>query len=371
MSGAQDCSELLRQWQALQGSSDPLFMSIAWRETWWDIWGGDTKGDAKWLLVEDGRGPLALAPVYLDRARLNVLGLSATYPRLQMIGCSYGHLSTPRAEYNAFLLRQDDEESAFRCLAEHLEALPWGEAVFEDVVLDSAMDRGLRAWAARRGWRVRQIWEDVSYVVNTSGAFSEYLAGLGSNTRLRMFNRRKLLDGMGRVERRNLFPDQVDEFFSLLNDFHRVRWGAACYGKQSLAFQKRLLNGLHEAGAQIDLALLVLDERPLSVLYNIRIGGRIYNVQSGYIERFHDKLSLGGLHLGFAIEEAFADPDVSCFDLLAGGGKVSDYKRHFAKPDVPLRSYKIVRSGGLGMLYWCKDHLLNRIQAMRNGCRGH
>ena len=54
----------------------------------------------------------------------------------------------------------------------------------------------------------------------------------------------------------------------------------------------------------------------MSVLYDIQAGGRVYNLQAGYEESFHHKLSLGTLHLGYAIEQAFQVSSISRYDLL-------------------------------------------------------
>lgn len=331
--------------------ADPLFMSQAWRNLWWDIWGKSAGMLAEFVCVDE-RGPLAIAPLYRDRVRLFNL---YSYSRLQMVGCSYGALSTPRAEYNSFLLRAGAQPQAFDALARQLEQAAWQELVIQDVIVDSEMDRALHAWCKRQGWGLREILQDQAYAVNSTGSFDAYLATLGSNTRLKLYNRRKLLATLGTPRLSNMFPDRVDAFFDLLNTFHRERWGCDCFGPESLQFHKQLIQSLARAGAEIDLSLLALDDAPLSVLYNVRCDRRVYNLQSGYLERFHPKISLGSLHLGYAIEAAFLSPHANHFDMLAGRGKQSDYKRAIANETLALKSYKIVRSPALRALYWLKD----------------
>lgn len=338
-------------WHTLMGGADPLFMSHAWRQFWWELW-GERAGTLAVLTCADDRGLLGLAPLYRDRLRLFRV---YAYLRLQLIGCSYGALSTPRAEYNSFLLRAGSESRAFDALAQQLEATPWQELVLQDVIVDSPMDRALLGWSQGRGWVLREILQDQAYAVNTEGSFETYLATLGSNTRLKLFNRRKLLATLGAPQVSNMFPERVDAFFDLLNAFHRERWGADCFGSESLSFHKKLIHSLAQDGAEIDLSLLSLDEKPLSVLYNVRCKERVYNLQSGYLERFHPKISLGSLHLGYAIEAAFHSAEAKHFDMLAGRGKQSDYKRAIANEIMVLKSYKVVRSRLLRGLYWVKD----------------
>lgn len=346
------------EWRVVMGGADPLFMSRAWRQHWWALWGARA-GTLAVVTCADGHGLLGGAPLYRDRQRL-FRGYG--YDRMQLIGCSYGALSTPRAEYNSFLLRAGSESLAFDALAQQLERMPWQELVLQDVIVDSPMDQALRGWSIRRGWALREILQDQAYAVNTAGAFEAYLASLGSNTRLKLFNRRKLLATLGVPQVSNLFPERVDEFFDLLNAFHRERWGVDCFGPESLSFHKRLIHSLAQEGAEIDLSLLSLDEKPLSVLYNVRCKDRVYNLQSGYLERFHPKISLGSLHLGYAIKAAFYSADAEHFDMLAGRGKQTDYKRAIANEILALKSYKVVRSPLLRALYWVKDRVDRRHQ---------
>jgi hypothetical protein len=49
-----------------------------------------------------------------------------------------------------------------------------------------------------------------------------------------------------------------------------------------------------------------LSDRPASVLYDVRAGGREYNIHAWFDSNLDRKLSPGFLHLGQAIELAFA-----------------------------------------------------------------
>src|SRR6202030_3135857 len=88
----------------------------------------------------------------------------------------------------------------------------------------------------------------------------------------------------------------------------------------------------------------------VSVLYDIRKGTRQYNIKMGFDPKFGHQLSLGLLHLGYAMEAA-ADRGVTVYDFLAGPGKTSDYKRHLSQARRQLSSVQVLRGHFLPSLY--------------------
>ena len=82
--------------------------------------------------------------------------------------------------------------------------------------------------------------------------------------------------------------------------------------------------------------------------------GVVYNIQAGFDENFHRKLSLGSLHLGYAIEGAFKARDTHRLDLLAGWGKKEDYKSRFATDQYQFISIMLVKSVLFRALYWMR-----------------
>ncbi|WP_172962324.1 GNAT family N-acetyltransferase [Hydrocarboniclastica marina] len=241
-----------------------------------------------------------------------------------------------------------------------MAAFRWTEAVFRDVHAASSETSAIGSWAASNGWSLREVHRDKAYSVQTSKSFEEYLATLGSGTRLKLFNRRKVLAQLGRVALENYWPGQTDRFFELLNGFHEQRWGAPCFNATSLKFHKAFLQAVDEEGGRPDLSVLTVEGIPTSVVYNVVYQSCSYNLQSGYVENFHKKVALGVLHLGFCLEQAFADETVERFDLLAGSGKKTDYKKHLATDEEELVSLMVVRSGFHRALYRAKDAVARR-----------
>lgn len=322
-----------------------VFQSAAWQSAWWNTW-GDTEG---FQLIRQHTYPAA--GLYIDRYLFKG-GLPIRC--LQFVGTNYRRISTPRSEYNALLIDGVGSVDGYCNPLEGISSASWSEAVFRDMVECSDDVAELRRLAERRGWLWRIVDEDTSYSVDTSGSWQDYLNGLGANTRLRLFNRRRLLAREGTVGLSDFWPDKTDDFFKLLNRFHARRWGNACFNRESLSFHQEFLKKVVDEGGVPELSVLFCADRPISVLYNVAFEGCVYNIQAGFEADFHKKLAVGTLHLGYGIEEAFNKPGISTFDLLAGEGKHENYKARLATHSQKLVSVMLVRSRPFQFLYRLK-----------------
>lgn len=321
-----------------------LFQSRAWQVAWWSVWGSTPGFERVW---SGGQGQ---SDLYVDHYRYRrILPIRC----LQFVGTNYRRLSTPRTEYNRFSSERSDPSETSTLLTDFL-SINWSEAVFRDVFADSSEIDALKALASDNDLLWRVIAADTTYLIDTRGNFGHYCNGLGRNTRLKLYNRRKILQGCGKIECIEAWPDKVTCFFETLNRFHEKRWGSPCFNASSLHFHELFLRSVVPEGGKPQLSMMLCDGKPISVVYNVLFDGTTYNLQSGFIEGFHRKLALGSLHLGYAIEESFSDPAVHTFDLLAGQGKNTNYKAHIATDKRELISVMLVRSRLLKWLYTLK-----------------
>jgi hypothetical protein len=258
-----------------------------------------------------------------------------------------------RSEY--FNLDKNGAESFLACAAQ----FQWDQFFIPDLMSASAEYSDLCAAAQVKNLKVIVRDQSVSYAVRLRGNnFVNYLKGLGSNTRLKLFNKRKKLYQAGDVRVQNLWPN-MDEFIGILNQFHLQRWGKPCYEGRNLVQITRFLSQISLAGGEPDLSVIYCNDRPVSVVLDLEYRGRIYNIQSGYLEKFQDGISLGTLHFGFQLERAFVS-GAEYYDFMAGNGKNSDYKKSLATHSENFVSVMLVRSKFLRALYTVKN-VLNRI----------
>lgn len=329
---------------------DPLFNSHIWHVSWWKLWG---EGSAPIInIVSDGETKLAHLALYIDKFKFKKL---LPIQRLQFIGTNYQNFDTPRAEYLSFNIYTDDASVISKALKK-LETIAWDEFVARDIVVGEDTAKALNIWATNNRWLTRVIHQDTAYYIDTTADFESYKASLGSSSRLKLFNRRKLLADVGQVSIENYYPDRVDEFFKLLDGFHRARWGES-FSSKTLLFHKKIIESCEISKLDVELSVLNVDDVCQSVMFNYILNGRVYNINSGFNEGFHKKIAIGMLHFGYMIERAFENPALEVFDFLAGYGKNTNYKARLATGKLELYSLQIVRSKNLMFLYKINDVL--------------
>ncbi len=345
------------EWQDLLRRSDanPLFLGPAWLSSWWDSWG--TKQDdieALILTVHDERGKLlGLAPLYSSTECIR--GIVNTR-RIQFIGTNFRKAGVTRTEYVDFILDSSCREKVLETLLIHLiENFRFDEFVLCDIKQSSQTHDVLKQFALEHSLHIRHTDQVDGTKIDLVGDFQTYLSRLGKNTRLRIFNRRKVLSSLGYIEVRYFEPSDVADGFDTLSQLFSQRWGRPIFAGSQRLFQKLLIERLPTT-ANPQMTGIFLDGRCISVLYDIRINDTEYNLLSGYEKDIHHKLSLGMLHLGFAIEQAYSD-GFRHFDLLLGQGQNTDYKQHFCGEMVRAETLQLVRRPLLRFLYKLIDAL--------------
>ena len=345
------------EWKDLlsRSSANPLFLEWGWQFLWWKQWG--EKRNYKLLLLRayDTKGRLVgIASMYQVTKRL--MGI---FPitQAQFVGSSWGSQSTVRSEFLDFLTDSEFENRVKEAFLNYLaEVQSLDELVLVDMDNRSYSNYLVAQKKCFRDHYVRKVHQDVGTLVNTEGDFAEFLAKLGKHTRLKVFNRRSRLQQLGEIEYTYAQEDNLDYYFEQLNSMHVGRWGKPCFDENGLAFHKKLARR-YLGQQQLSFSMLLLSGKPIGVLYNIIAEGREYNIQAGYLLDLDKKISVGLLHLGYAIEEAFENSNVREFDLLAGEGKNTFYKSHFGSNKYRFSSWQIIKNPYLAYLYKFYDEL--------------
>lgn len=348
---------LENEWEKLLKDSDanPLFLGWTWQLYWWQQWSRKLNLDLYMLGAYSEKNKLVgLAPLY--KRKCSLLFNLYQYTQIQFIGSSWGHTETVRSEYLDFIVKNsvaDDARKAFYMYIE--QDTVWDQFIFTDIDRSSQTYNMISEGDYFKSSYIRIVQQDITTYVETYGDFIGFLSKIGKHTRHRLINRRNYLRKLGEVHHKYADSGSLDDFFNCLNKFHLFRWGKECFPKESLAFHKRLAKKYNECG-RLKFAKLTLNDKPISILYNIEVGGREYNIQAGFDAKVSDRLSLGLLHLGMAIESAFNDENINYFDLLAGPGKNVYYKSHFGSKGVCFIAAQINRQKYLKYIYKIYDN---------------
>ncbi len=336
------------QWNQCLVSSDAnaLFSSWVWQKTWWDIWQPRLNLDLLLLGVYEESKLIGIVPCYIHTVKSRV-GIAFT--RCEFIGNYSYNDDSVRSEYLNFILPKRRYVEILPIIMRFLNTQKVDELVLTDV--DAMSETAMY---------VNEVFPD-SYktqekgvCIKTAESFSSYVAALGKNTRLKLLNRRKVLKKPELIELNG--TKKIAEFFEQLNIMHISRWGVHCFSSHSLRFHKRIAEHYLSKGRLS--ALMLLDNSiPVAVCYDITVDKTTYNIQLGFSSYIGNKVSLGTLMLGYAIERAHSDPLVEYYDLLAGNGKNTFYKKQFCGDIKTFSTLYIPLTLSSKVRYWFRQRL--------------
>jgi CelD/BcsL family acetyltransferase involved in cellulose biosynthesis len=340
-------------WAALQArsSADRLFLSWEWLTLWWRYYGGTLGRTPDILAFYRGADLVGLAPLYHRRVRRGGLLLAHS---VQVIGLSWRDPEPLISEYlDVIAAREELDEVRRACAQVLLEQPSWSELV---IGLTAAADRWRDAFAptvSSKARYVRNVDRCVSYQADLSEGFGRYLRTLGQSTRRSVWNLRRRLARLGEVRVEQLREDEIEQGFADLNRLHALRWRRPAFTGKRLSFHTSLAKLLAARG-ELAFSRLSIGGEVVSVLYDIRREQRQYNLKMGFDPSLSLQVSLGLIHLGYAMESAAAE-QVRIYDFLAGPGRTSDYKRHLSQVRRELSSVQILRGRLLPSLYRWRD----------------
>jgi len=350
------------QWRTLLANSDAdrLFLDWAWQHLWWQKYSPDLRRpQLHCLIAEDAADRIiAIVNAYTHQARrLPLLSLRS----LQLVGAAWRTSHAMLSEYLEPIVQQRDRGSILYQLLEQISNLGWDECVFELTPSDGHFATTARDWCLRHRWYLRELDSATSYQADLSAGFSTYIACLSANTRRRVLNNRKKLLTHGRTTVLIHQGEQADAALTILNSLHQRRWGQPAYDQQRLAFLREFHATLPPQVSPL-VSVIEVDGTPISALYDIRFPDRQYNLQMGFDPGFDSTLSLGLLHLGYAMEDASANR-VLTYDFLGGGGKRTNYKEHISTGKRQLVTLQIIRHPLTRWIYRLSDLARGRYAA--------
>jgi hypothetical protein len=335
-----------------QSDADSLFLSWEWLTQWWSRFGARNGWVANILGFYRGEGLVGVAPLY-QRVVLR-RGLVPARS-VQLIGHSWRDSAPPGAIYLDIIARRGEADAVrHACMRELFDNCRWSEFAIGYTPVGGQW----KAAAAGRdsvSYYVRELDHAVSFQVDLRLGFSRYLQSLGQSTRRSIWNLRKRLELHGLVRLEQVSIGDLAEGFRDLNRLHKLRWQRPAFAGARLEFHESLTTQL-SARNELAFSRLRVGGRVVSVLYDIRKGAYQYNIKLGFDPAFSSQLSLGLLHLGYALEAA-AESGVGVYDLLAGTGRTSDYKRNLSQMRHELSSLQILRGRLLPRLYRWHDRL--------------
>lgn len=328
-------------WQELQSDSnaDPLFSGWLWQSSWWTHFAERNQLRLFIVVAEDQDGRLlGIAPLF---KRVTVIRKIVRIRRIELIGNIFRGAETMHSEYLGFIVRRRYERDVATALYNYaLNSKHCDELILSDMRTDSVTFTVAQDTAKRDSLFLRSPGHDEGFAILLQDGFSSYLRQLSGNARRKMFNQRARLENSGNVSFETVGQGELEAFFSILNDLHQRRWGKKAFEGESLDFVHDMAQKLQFEG-QFASTILYQNGKPISALFDLVCGGRRYNIQMGFDPMVQPNLSLGLLHLGYAIEDSYR-LGYESYQLLVGSGKTTEYKARLCQERIGVGTMRII-----------------------------
>ncbi len=345
---------LRESWGALlvRSEADPLFNSPEWLSAWWQQYRTEVGASLRVIAVQQGNTLVGLAVLYRRRVR-GALGRGVI--RLEAVGNAWRSGRTAMSERSGFIFSRDHGAAADALAARLLSDPDWDELVVAHTEAGGLTEQVLQHMAAQCGGYLREPDTMDAWEVPLEGTFQDYLASLGAGTRARIIGSRKRLANAGRLRERVLAADELEAGWEVFDSLYRGRWNRPL-GPHWREFYDAVATRMRVSSDDTMLSILEFNARPVSAMLNFRAGLREYSVLSAFVTPDVKRVSPGWLHLGVAIERAYAD-GMKVFDLLGGGGLQEQYKSKLGGRPTSLVCLQLVRRRPMAMALRARDVL--------------
>lgn len=338
-------------WQTCLRNSDAnsLFMSWPWLFSWWETWAQVLGLDLMLIAVFNRNQKIVgIGPFYI-RDLITPIGIRVR--RVHFIGNAFRLEPTVRTEYCSLIVDRSDESTIRQLILSRLVANNWDELVVCDAIPSEVESITETFETLGAPCSLVKRTSDTGVRLKTEELFVDWISKLGRNTRLKVYNRRKYLENKYDLVYMNKSTKSPREFFENLNEFNHQRWKKPAFDDKALRFHERIIKRSGNFNIKYDLSELSIDGNCQSMIYDLTSEGRRYNIQSGYNQSFDPKVSLGLMHLGYAIEDSFSSLRTKYYDLLAGGGKNQYFKTHLKGQNQEFNTVHWVRNSFVSMAY--------------------
>ena len=343
-------------WQALlaRTDADALFLSWQWLTRWWTLYGDRLGLSADIMAFYRDTELVGVAPLYVrDVRRASIVRTRS----VQIIGHAWRDAVPLISEY-LDVVAVPDAQRAVRdaCMREVLQQRRWGEFVVGLTAAGADWRDTFLRHAPPRHHYVRELDRGVSYQANLAQGFAAYLQELGQSTRRSVWNlRRRLVQESGAVQ----FEPWGRKRSTAASMISIACTSCAGSGRRSPASVwsfTRVLPAHLAAHGEFAFTRLRVAGNVVSVLYDIRKGARQYNIKMGFDPALNNRLSLGLIHFGYAMEAA-AERGITVYDFLAGAGRNYDFKPNLAQGRRELSCVQMLRGSIMPLLYRSRDRV--------------
>jgi CelD/BcsL family acetyltransferase involved in cellulose biosynthesis len=351
-----------------RSDSDAPTVTPTWLLNWWRVFGRRNGRELRFGMVNDGGRLIGLAPLLVRR---HWYRSGIPFRRLELLGTGESEADEIGSDDLGIISERGCEPDVARALVRGLAAGAFGR--WDEVVLSaldgrSPMIEPFVTELTSAGYAVGSVTKTVSPYIDLPATWEAYLERLPGKRRY--FIKRSLRDferWAGEWDLR--VPDSASELErarKTLEELHQERWTldgrrGVFASERFRAFHDLVIPELFGRG-QVELVLLEARGRPLSVLYNLVYGGRVYFYQSGRATEVPEHVRVGTVVHALAIQRAIAR-GLDRYDFLPGPSR---YKMQFALDTRPISEIRATSRSAPEAARRLMEASLSRLRATRD-----
>jgi Acetyltransferase (GNAT) domain len=344
-----------------RSKADPLFLSQDWQSLWWRHL--PQRAPDEQLRVHAAFEGSELVGVLMVVTG-TVLRRGLRFRSAQVAGGRFAESRGAVSEYlDVVAVAGREAEVRAACLESVLKHEGCSEFVAGWCAAGAAWMDAINALPQPPWSYVRALDQVVSYQADLSSGFERYLADLSGNARRSLFNQRRKLADKGELSVSGVPAAELHAALAEMNRLHALRWNTPALSCETLRVHEELI-ARWSGNGNIQMSIIRIAGKPVSVLYDLRVGLTQYNIQMGFDPHFDSSLSLGLIHLGYAMERAAGD-GVQTYDYLAGNGRSTDYKKRIATRTAELATVQYLSNPFIATAFRLYDSLRRRLANRR------
>ncbi|MFO7890869.1 MAG: GNAT family N-acetyltransferase [bacterium] len=296
-----------------------LFVMPSWLETWWKEFGREF--DLLLLCIHQGNKVIGIAPLKVKGETASIIG------------------SSDVSDFVDFITLPGSEREFFSCLFEYLSNKGISCLDIKHVHPKSSIYRFFVDEAKNHRCEVYCKQDDVSLELDLPACWDDYMAFLSGKQRHEVRRKIRRLQEAGSVNYRTItgsdeVTDLLKTFFWMFSESREDKKRFLTTSRE--AFFRSMVNKMSEEGL-LELGLLELDDKPVSIILTFDYQNKRYLYNSGYDPKFRH-LSVGLLLKIFCIKESI-EKNKTKFDFLKGN---EAYKYRLGAREVPLYRCQII-----------------------------
>lgn len=287
------CLKTGEEFQALKGEwnqllyksrSNNIFLTWEWLYTWWEIF-KDRDKELMIITIRDGDNELlCIAPFIRNRVRH--LGFIPAH-QIRFLATGEDERDEICSDYLDIIVREGEkEDQLLQLLFEFLLKMnEWDEILLENLREDSVAFRFLNNL---KGNNLKKLVDQKGQglYLELTHKWSDLMMSLSNTQRYKIKRTLRELEGLGQLRFEIVMDEEgLDKTFKDLTELHQKRWRKK--GKPGV-FSSHKFTSFHSAITKsllhngcLMMANLIINNRPLGVLYNICYNGSVLFYQSG------------------------------------------------------------------------------------------